>query len=77
MSVDEIEEVFEIQGMLEERGAYYAARHRSAQDIEDLQHKLDTLDALIALEPLDLARFSAANADFHEQLFAASGRPYF
>jgi DNA-binding GntR family transcriptional regulator len=77
LSRDEIEEVFEIQGMLEERGAYLAAQRRTPKHVAALQAALDHLDQLIGREPLDYEAFGHANAAFHEQLFEASGRSYY
>jgi DNA-binding GntR family transcriptional regulator len=77
LSRSEIEEVFEIQGMLEERGAYYATQRRTPADVAALEASQRRLDDLFAREPLDLEAFGHANAAFHEQLFEASGRPYY
>jgi DNA-binding GntR family transcriptional regulator len=77
MSRGEIEEVFEIQGMLEERGAYYATQRRTPEDVDKVKETLQHLDDLIARQPLDLEAFGNANAAFHERLFEASGRSYY
>jgi DNA-binding GntR family transcriptional regulator len=77
LSRGEIEEVFEIQGMLEERGAYYATQRRTPTDVIALEAAQSRLDELFGKEPLDLEAFGHANAAFHEQLFEASGRPYY
>jgi DNA-binding GntR family transcriptional regulator len=73
----EIEEVFEIQGMLEERAAYHATQRRTQADVAGLQATQLKMDQLLAKERLDVEAFSQANDAFHEQLFAASARPYY
>lgn len=77
LSRGEIEEVFEIQGMLEGRAAFYATQRRTPKDIEALEERLAQLDRLLGAERLDLEAFGRANAAFHEQLFEASGRSYY
>ena len=77
LSHGEVEEVFEIQGMLEQRAAFYATQQRTPGDVKALESRLADIDRLLAKEPLDLEAFGRANAAFHEQLFEASGRSYY
>ena len=77
LSQGEVEEVFELQGMLEQRAAFYATQRRTESDVHALEVRLAAIDQLLAKEPLDLEAFGRANAAFHEQLFEASGRSYY
>lgn len=77
LSRGEIEEVFEIQGMLEERAAYYATLRRTEADVAELEAIQARLDAIFAKGTLDLDAFGEANAAFHERLFESSGHPYY
>jgi DNA-binding GntR family transcriptional regulator len=73
----EIEEIFEIQTMLEERAGYVATQRRTADDIEAVEACLARLDAIAGRTPLDIAAFGRANSEFHERLFASSGLSYY
>jgi len=77
LSRSEVEEVFEIQGMLEERAAFYATQRRTRGDVDALEARLEALDRLLLEDPLDFEAFGQANAAFHEQLFEAGGRLYY
>jgi DNA-binding GntR family transcriptional regulator len=73
----EIEEVFEIQTMLEERAGYIATQRRTADDIEAVEACLARLDELAGRARLDVTAFGRANQAFHERLFASSGLSYY
>lgn len=68
----EIEEIFDIQTMLEERTGFLAAQRRTTADIVAVEECLRVLGEIAEKKPLDIAAFGAANSAFHEALFGAS-----
>ena len=74
LDIDEIEEIFEIRMMLEERAAYYATLHRTAEDVDALHQLLDALDEITVGTSDDVATWAAYNREFHDRLFQPSRR---
>ena len=76
LSRDEIDDVFEVQGILEAHVGALAAKNRSDDDIAEMERHLARLDQIIADDPFDLDAFISENEQFHNTLFASAGRPY-
>jgi DNA-binding GntR family transcriptional regulator len=70
----DIEEIFEIRMLLEERAAFLAARHRTERDVADLKALLLEMEDITTGQGYDLERFMAANRAFHERILQTSGR---
>jgi DNA-binding GntR family transcriptional regulator len=70
----DIEEIFEIRMLLEERAAFLAARRRTEQDVADLKALLLEMEDIAIGQGYDLERFMAANRAFHERIMQTSGR---
>jgi DNA-binding GntR family transcriptional regulator len=71
---DEIVEIFELRMFVEERAAYAATLKRTEEDVAKLRGLLLRLDAIRMSGPQDILQWSDLNFQFHETLFAASGR---
>jgi len=74
---DEIEEIFELRTIIEERAAYLAASRRTADDVARLTDLLERMTSIIPADPADIAHWSELNFEFHDCLFAASGKRHF
>ena len=70
----DIEEIFEIRMLLEERAAFLAAQRRTERDIEELRVLLLEMEDIGTGPGYDLERFMAANRAFHERILETSGR---
>ncbi len=73
---DEIEEIFEIRMILEERAGYLATLERAPADIAALEALLRRMDGLAADTPSNIALWAALNRAFHARLFEPSGRKH-
>jgi DNA-binding GntR family transcriptional regulator len=73
LDVGDVEEIFEIRERLEELAGEFAARNRTAADIDALAALVAEMEALE--DPIDAAAFGAANAAFHARIFQAAERP--
>jgi DNA-binding GntR family transcriptional regulator len=75
-TLDDIEEVFILRGMLEGYAARRAAIRAEPAQIARLQEINRALHAVLSAENLDVDAYLAANADFHTVILelAASGR---
>jgi DNA-binding GntR family transcriptional regulator len=73
---DEIEEIFEIRALLEERGGFLAAKFRSEEDIEAVGDLLAQMEAVKRPTPAGIARWAALNREFHTRLFQSSGKEH-
>lgn len=74
LDAKEIEEIFEIRTMLEERAGQMAARHRTDEDLAALAAILDRMDLVAERSDDVITDWAAGNREFHDRLFAASGR---
>jgi DNA-binding GntR family transcriptional regulator len=70
----DIEEIFEIRMLLEERAAFLAAQRRTERDIAELKALLLEMEDIAIGQGYDLERFMAANRAFHERILQTSGR---
>jgi DNA-binding GntR family transcriptional regulator len=73
-STEEIEEVFDIRALLEERAGVLATERRTHADVRDVDACLAVLERLSDRSPVDPTAFGEANSAFHERLFQSSGR---
>lgn len=74
LAPDEIEDIFDIRAMLEERAGYLATLRRTQQDVAEVEALAGEMDALVIRQASDLDRFAQQNYAFHARLFEASGR---
>jgi DNA-binding GntR family transcriptional regulator len=73
LSLDEIEELFEVRRLLECELLRHAVPRLSEHDLRAASDILDVYDE--AFRAGDIARWGDLNRQFHEQLYQASGRP--
>ncbi|MDZ4737003.1 MAG: GntR family transcriptional regulator [Rhodospirillaceae bacterium] len=73
---DEIEEIFEIRALLEERGGTLAAKFRTQEDIEAVGDLLEQMEAIKRPTPASIARWAALNREFHTRLFQSSRKEH-
>jgi DNA-binding GntR family transcriptional regulator len=76
LDIEEVEDIFELRMLLEERASVIATQKRTSQDVEALEQILRDLDALDMQDGNDIARFSELNRLFHSRLFEVSGRKH-
>jgi DNA-binding GntR family transcriptional regulator len=74
LDIDEIEEIFDMRMILEERAGYLAGIERTKDDVAAVRQILAGLDSLTRGSPKDTATWAAGNRDFHNRLFLSSGR---
>jgi DNA-binding GntR family transcriptional regulator len=70
----EIQEVFELRGVIEEYAGRLATPRRTQQDVADLEKILLAMEAILPDSSEDIVTFSMHNKAFHERLFAPSDR---
>lgn len=71
---DEIEDIFDIRAMLEERAGYLATLRRTQQDVADVEALAAEVDKVVINGAADVDLFAERNHAFHERLFESSGR---
>lgn len=71
---DEIEDIFDIRAMLEERAGYLATLRRTQNDVAEVEALANDMDALVIGTASDIDLFAQRNYAFHARLFEASGR---
>jgi DNA-binding GntR family transcriptional regulator len=79
LDVDEIEDIFEMRAMLEAHAGSLATRKRTLEDADEVDRKLDALETVVKAglaQEFNYARFAAVNAEFHNRIYATSGRKY-
>jgi len=72
----DIDDIFEIQAMLEERAGYFAALNRTAVDIDEVEAALAAVNAILDADTFDLGSYGNAVTAFHMRFIAAAHRPY-
>ena len=72
----EIEDIFELRMMLEERAGALATRNRSERDIAEVEALLHAMDGMPIGGPADIDLFAERNRAFHDRLFEPCGRPH-
>jgi len=71
----DVDEIFDIRMLLEERAAYFAAQRRSAEDITEMERLILAMEGTTISNSQDAAVFSLINRDFHQLIHRTSGRP--
>ncbi len=74
---EEIVEIFELRMLVEERAAYLATLQRTEADVVRLGALVASMAAIEPSDPAQIARWSELNFQFHDSLYAASGRRHF
>jgi DNA-binding GntR family transcriptional regulator len=70
----DVEEIFEIRMLLEERAAFLAAKRRTDDDIRKLEAMAKGMEGMKMLTTDDAAQFSVHNRAFHGLIYQVSGR---
>ena len=68
---EEIEEIFQLRILLEERAAYHSTRARTAEHVSQLRDLLEKMDARKSGNREQLAEWCRYNSDFHDILLCA------
>ena len=71
---EEIQDIFDIRMMLEERAGYLATLKATDEDVREVERLLRAMDGLSVRDADEARRFAEANRAFHERLYAASGK---
>lgn len=74
LDVDEIEEIFDLREMLEERAALLATRRRDEQDVAEVDAILARMCELDTTSPSRMALWFDLNLRFHNAIGRAAGR---
>lgn len=75
LAPDEIEDIFDIRAMLEERAGFLATLRRTQKDVAEVEALANDMDSLVIRGAADIDLFAQRNYAFHARLFEASGRP--
>lgn len=76
LNAEEVEDIFELRTILEERAGRLAARYRTAEDVAALQAVVDEMETLKTSSPDDIERFIGLNRAFHDRIYQCSGRKH-
>jgi DNA-binding GntR family transcriptional regulator len=76
LSEDDIDDIFDVQGLLESHAVYLATLKRTATDTARLDALLNHLDVLASDEPFDVIGYGRAVTEFHSHMMDAAQRPY-
>lgn len=74
LDIKEIEEIFQIRIMLEERAGYEATVKRTLEDVAALERILQRMERISVRLGAGLAEWAACNHEFHQRLFSSSGQ---
>ena len=69
---DDVAEIFALRAMLEGHAAARAARRATPAQLAELRHCNAAIEAAVAIEQPDVARFLAENRRFHDIILSAS-----
>lgn len=72
----EVEDIFDVRMMLEERAGYLATLRRTEADVAAVEHLLLALEAARSKEPFDVRHWASCNRAFHARLVETSGRKH-
>jgi DNA-binding GntR family transcriptional regulator len=75
LNADEIEDIFDMRTLLEERAGQLATENRTLADADALDALIVELDATIEA-PIDFDRWAELNLKFHKRLYLSCGRKY-
>lgn len=76
LSEDDIDDIFDVQGLLEAHAVYQATLNRTDKDTARLNALLSHLDKLTRKDPFDVISYGRAVTQFHSHLTDAARRPY-
>lgn len=71
LDAEEIEEIFHLRILIEERAAYQSTRTRTAAHVELLRQLLARMKDLVSDDPQQIAEWCSLNTDFHDVLLGA------
>ncbi len=75
LNADEIEDIFDMRAMLEERAGYLATKNRSDADADELDEIVNALDAVIRT-PIAFDMWGDLNLRFHTRLYRSCARKH-
>lgn len=75
LNTDEIEDIFDMRAMLEERAGYLATGNRTDADADELDKIVEALDAVIGT-PIAFDAWADLNLRFHTRLYQSCGRKH-
>lgn len=75
LDVDEIEDIFDMRAMLEERAGYIATTRRTSADADALDEISRSLEAAVETQ-IAFERWADLNLAFHRRLYLTSGRKH-
>lgn len=76
LDMDEIQEIFEIRALLEERGGYLAAKFRTEEDMAAVGDLLEQMESIKRPTSPNITRWAALNREFHARLFQSSRKEH-
>jgi DNA-binding GntR family transcriptional regulator len=71
----DVEEIFDIRMLLEERAAYFAAQRRTPEDVAAMEKLLHAMEQSRISNSDEAVAFSLINREFHDLIHKVSGRP--
>lgn len=71
LDIEEIEEIFQLRIMLEERAAYHSTRARTAEHVAKLRQLLKRMDGINSDDREQVAEWCRLNSEFHDILLSA------
>lgn len=74
LDIREIEEIFQIRIMLEERAGYVATLVRTPEDVAAVENILQKMERVSVRQGSGLNEWAAYNHEFHQRLFKSSGQ---
>ncbi|MFB9947446.1 GntR family transcriptional regulator [Rhizobium puerariae] len=76
LDADEVEDVFDVRMLLEERAGYLATQKRTDSDVAAVQEAFKEMLKIQARAKYDREGWGVANRSFHDRLFAPCNRPH-
>lgn len=71
---DDIQDIFDIRMMLEERAGYLATLRATPEDVAAVEAHLHAMDGLTITNAEEATLFAERNSAFHDRLYSGSGR---
>jgi DNA-binding GntR family transcriptional regulator len=72
---NEVEEIFDIRMLLEERAAHFAAQRRTFEDVNAMENLIHAMEQSRISNSDEAIAFSLINREFHDLIHKVSGRP--
>jgi DNA-binding GntR family transcriptional regulator len=72
---NDVEEIFDIRMLLEERAAHFAAQRRTLEDVNVMEKLIHTMEQSKISSSDEAIAFSLVNREFHDLIHRVSGRP--